>query len=409
MASTSDASDTKTPPRHNYANPHTPIMSIKRPRSSLERPSTSTTKQPLASTSGEGQPSSNDVMSSPMATRNARRPSEEGTMSPMHPPKAVHRGSKDNLVVTYDESANGGSAKDTSWVSRKVDALFSPVLNFLNQHEASANHQEKDNLTEAPTASESSSSPSHGNPDDVEVEDEEVSCGSLQPMEEDHADDEEFNPWQYIKSLPPYGLVSHLCPQVTLPPKAPDAPTISLVLDLDETLVHCTVEPIPDADLTFPVEFHGTTYQVHVRLRPFLHAFLRKLRGNYEVIVFTASQKVYANELLNLIDPEGVYIHHRLFRESCMAIEGNFLKDLNVLGRDLAKTVIVDNSPHAFGFQVDNGIPVESWFEDPSDRELLKLAKFLEKLRTANDVRPLVRERFKCHERVAEAASPQCA
>jgi CTD small phosphatase-like protein 2 len=406
---------TATPPRHNYANPHTPIASIKRPRSSLERPSASTAsangrtpqqQQQLTSPGlvhkGAGSSNgSNTAMSSPMPPRSSRR-DEASAMSPMHPPKAVHRDPNDHV-----------EEDDSSWVGRKVDALFSPVLSFLSQHEDDKateddGHQEGkdennlDNYT-TPTVSDTSSSPSHGHTED---EEDDVSCVSLQPMEEDHADDDEFNPWQYIKTLPPYAMVSHLCPQVTLPAKLSSAPPITLVLDLDETLVHCTVEPISDADLTFPVEFHGTTYQVHVRLRPFLQNFLKKIRGQYEVIVFTASQKVYANELLNLIDPEGVFIHHRLFRESCMAVEGNFLKDLNVLGRDLTKTVIVDNSPHAFGFQVDNGIPIESWFDDPNDRELLKLAKFLEKLKTCKDVRPLLRERFRCHERIADATAP---
>jgi NLI interacting factor-like phosphatase len=117
-------------------------------------------------------------------------------------------------------------------------------------------------------------------------------------------DMEEFNPWQFIKSLPEYERIAHNVPAITLPAKASGAPDKTLVLDLDETLVHCSVEPpeVP-ADLTFPVVFHGITYTVHVKLRPFLHEFLERIKDKFEIIVFTASQKVYADELLNLIDP----------------------------------------------------------------------------------------------------------
>lgn len=57
----------------------------------------------------------------------------------------------------------------------------------------------------------------------------------------------------------------------------------TLVLDLDETLVHCSVEPIGQPDLTFPVTFNGVFYQVYVRKRPYLDYFLETVAKNFEV------------------------------------------------------------------------------------------------------------------------------
>jgi len=133
-------------------------------------------------------------------------------------------------------------------------------------------------------------------------------------------------------------------------------------------------------------------------MRPYLSKFLRQISSWFEIVVFTASQKVYADKLLNILDPKRRYIKHRIFRDSCVCVDGNYLKDLTVLGRDLAKVAIVDNSVQAFGFQLNNGIPIESWFDDDNDQELLNLIPFLQKLKDTKDVRPLIKKTFRLEE-----------
>ena len=63
---------------------------------------------------------------------------------------------------------------------------------------------------------------------------------------------------------------------------------------------------------------HTQVYQVYVRFRPFLREFLEAVAGDFEVVVFTASQKVYAAQMLDILDPEGRLIDHRLYRASLL-------------------------------------------------------------------------------------------
>jgi CTD small phosphatase-like protein 2 len=54
----------------------------------------------------------------------------------------------------------------------------------------------------------------------------------------------------------------------------------------------------------------------------------------------------------------------------------------------------VDNSPLAFAYHLDNGIPIESWFGERADTHLLDLVPFLHELARADDVRPLIRDKY---------------
>lgn len=112
-----------------------------------------------------------------------------------------------------------------------------------------------------------------------------------------------------------------------------------------ETLVHSTLEHCDDADFTFSVFFNMKEHTVYVKQRPYLHTFLERVAEMFEVIIFTASQSIYAAQLLDILDPEGKFISRRVYRESCIFSDGTYTKDLTVLGVDLAKVAIIDNSP----------------------------------------------------------------
>ncbi|OCK82980.1 NIF-domain-containing protein [Lepidopterella palustris CBS 459.81] len=152
-----------------------------------------------------------------------------------------------------------------------------------------------------------------------------------------------------------------------------------LVLDLDETLVHSSFKILHQADFTIPVEIEGQYHNVYVIKRPGVDQFMKRVGELYEVVVFTASVSKYGDPLLDQLDIHGV-VHHRLFRESCYNHQGNYVKDLSQVGRDLRETIIIDNSPTSYIFHPQHAVPISSWFSDAHDNELLDLIPVLEDL-----------------------------
>lgn len=203
-----------------------------------------------------------------------------------------------------------------------------------------------------------------------------------------------FDPHMFLRNLPDLTEVAPNFRPNFLPQETRRKKSITLVLDLDETLVHSTLEHCDSADFTFPVFVNMKEHTVYVKQRPFLKPFLERVAEMFQIVVFTASQSIYAKQLLDILDPDGKIISSRAYRESCIFSDGSYTKDLTVLGIDLAKVAIIDNSPQVFRLQVNNGIPIKSWFDDPSDSALISLLPFLETLVDAEDVRPLIAKRF---------------
>ena len=134
------------------------------------------------------------------------------------------------------------------------------------------------------------------------------------------------------------------------------------------------------------LQIEDVVHFVYVAKRPGVDEFLIEMAKHYEIVIYTASLNKYADPLLDLLDPKKV-IRYRLFRESCVFYEGNYIKDLSVLDRDLSSTIIIDNSPNSYLFHPENAIDCSSFIDDLRDRELDQIGSFLTGIRDAKDVR----------------------
>ena len=166
------------------------------------------------------------------------------------------------------------------------------------------------------------------------------------------------------------------CFQTESPSKKP-----LLVLDLDETLIHCPKEETKGCEYTMLVP--GTSVIISFNVRPFVQEFLEEMSKIFLVYVFTASDASYARTIVNFIDPQRKYISRIIDRRFCCASsKGYVVKDLRIFGKEnkVRNILLVDNSPYCMLPQLKNGIPILPFYRSKSDRELLELKDYLKKL-----------------------------
>ena len=113
----------------------------------------------------------------------------------------------------------------------------------------------------------------------------------------------------------------------------------TLVLDLDETLIHYVD--------------NGDSNESYFLIRPFCDKFLKEMAQYYEVVIFTAGVKEYADWVVDQLDPKKELISHRLYRQHTINRSKTnpfpvIIKDLSKIGRSLHKTIIVDNLAENF-------------------------------------------------------------
>ena len=139
----------------------------------------------------------------------------------------------------------------------------------------------------------------------------------------------------------------------------------TIVLDLDETLIHFKMDPIN--------ETKGI-----LQFRPGIYEFLDGIVKYFETVIFTASTQDYADPIIDAIEQNKLYFDYRLYRNHTTIIGRDFIKDISKLGRDLSRVIIVDNMSQNFQLQKENGITIRSfWGKEVDDMALIHLLPIL--------------------------------
>ena len=152
----------------------------------------------------------------------------------------------------------------------------------------------------------------------------------------------------------------------------------TLVLDLDETLIYLMPNNIY---LTESGKIGETRHSLI--FRPGLIDFLKKMKNLYELIIFSFGTLEYVDSVIKIIEKKEKFFEHILYRQHATVNNGEYVKDLSLLGRNLKNIIIVDDICQAFKLQEKNGICIKAFYGDiVSDRNTLKiLGKILEQIR----------------------------
>ena len=171
---------------------------------------------------------------------------------------------------------------------------------------------------------------------------------------------------------PPRPLIPRRQPSYSSVPRrsAPGLAQKTLVIDLDETLIHSLAKGgrmssghMVEVKLSSPAAYNGLSlgpqhpilYYVHKR--PHCDDFLRKVCKWYNLVVFTASVQEYADPVIDWLEQERKYFSARYYRQHCTFRNGAYIKDLSSVEPDLSRVVILDNSPLSYIFHEGESVP----------------------------------------------------
>ena len=145
--------------------------------------------------------------------------------------------------------------------------------------------------------------------------------------------------------------------------------------------------------------------QFRVKVRPFTKEFLKHCAARWNLVAFTASNRAYAESMLDHIDPDGQTIRNILSREHCNAFGMRFVKDFRMIettANQASNMLMLDNKLISFGFNLWNGIPMLPFTGDPEDNQLKCIVPVLDHLsQPAVSIASFISSRYKYDELIS--------
>lgn len=179
-------------------------------------------------------------------------------------------------------------------------------------------------------------------------------------------------------------------------------PSMTLVIDLDETLIYCTKHRMYNYQKEVDVLINGKYISLYVCKRPYVDLFFSSLYPLFEIIVFTTSLKSYADTMLNIVDIEH-YIDRKFYRENCYEMDQYFyIKNLVNIKKEISKIVLLDDSNVSGLSYPNNFFPIKKWRGDLNDTELLDIIPFFMNLRKVKDIRSVCSLRLKKQKEISK-------
>jgi CTD small phosphatase-like protein 2 len=164
--------------------------------------------------------------------------------------------------------------------------------------------------------------------------------------------------------------------------------------NLDNTIIRIK-KNLTDCDKIINLELPSGIVTFGFNIRPNLINCLNEIKNFYNIVIFTSSDKIYADSILNCIDPNRVLFDYRLYRNNCLKVEIDndyvYIKDLRIIRNfNIKDMVIIDHSELNFAFHLENRIPIQPFIDNVNlkdDNEFIFLKNYLLYLSKADDIR----------------------